>query len=335
MFIVSTFELFSEADIKNCDGVTALYFLISLFYLFFLAIWTLNLFRFYKISSNLHLHTLTTYVLCIKTIVTVVKYNEFVSYCTTGYSSGLYSSLWILFEFILSIISCLFLILISKGWGIVHVYLNPNDMKSATYLSICISFFALILSDRNIYTLIFIIMMYFFVMNILVTSSKPIIESLRYYIDILKSHIPRGDFTNHHNTLKLNLISKLVSWGCIMMIFSMIMYILSSYLNYLIWMILDECADIISLSPMIHALRLRVIKNFGIQPINNIERDGIESIEINNNNSNNNNNNGSELDMCVNNQPELQKFYLIVQTKNSDKHIPIQTTTLLAEVIEN
>ncbi|ORX85657.1 hypothetical protein BCR32DRAFT_84589 [Anaeromyces robustus] len=131
MFIVSTYELLGEFDYSNCNPVTTLYFIISIIYLIVLAGWTVNLFRYYKVSSSLRLHTMATYFICLKTIITVIKYNEFVNSCTE-HVNNLYNSLWMLFEFILSIVTCLFLVLISKGWGIVHVYLNPNDMKSAT-----------------------------------------------------------------------------------------------------------------------------------------------------------------------------------------------------------
>jgi len=327
MFIVSTVALFGEYQGINCNGVTTLYFIVSLLYLIILAAWTVNLFRFYKVSANLRLHTLMTYFICLKTIVTVIKYNEFVSKCTTGSSNELYNSLWILFEFILSIITCLLLILISKGWGIVHVFLNPNDMKSATYLSICISFFAIVLSDKNGYTIIFIMLMYVFILNILITSSRPIDRSLKYYLNLLQVNIPMGDFTNHHNTLKLNLLNKLVTCGSLMMIFSMIMYCTSYFLKYYYWLIIDEILDFIVIVPMLYVLRLRVIKKFGIQPLNNVQREE-------DHNSIQSNENENEYEMCVNNnQPELQKYYLIVTT--DAKKMPAQGTTLLAEVIEN
>jgi len=332
MFIVSTIELFDFDKVINryqCNHITTLYFIVSLIYLIVLASWTVNLFKFYKVSSSLRLHTLITYFICLKTIVTVVKYNEFVNLCTTTESQyGIYNSLWMLFEFILSIITCLYLILISKGWGIVHVYLNPNDMKSATYLSICISFFAIILSDRNAYTLIFIMLMYIFIMNILINSSRPIIGSLKYYLNLLKTSIPMGDFTYHHNNLKLKLLNKIIICGCFMLIFSMIMYLLSYILGkyYFIWLALDETFDLITIMPMIYSLRLRVIKKFGIQPLNDIEREVTEDTTLNDAN-------GNEYEMCVNNQPELQKFYLIVTVDKNLKHS--QGTTLLAEVIEN
>jgi hypothetical protein len=268
-----------------------------------------------------------TYFICLKTIVTVIKYNDFVNVCTSGETTyGIYDSLWILFEFILSILTCLFLILISKGWGIVHVYLNPNDMKSATYLSICISFLAIILSDRNIYTLIFIVLMYIFILNILFNSSRGIIKSLEYYLDLLKNSIPGGDFTYHHNTLKLNLMNVLVTSGSLMLIFSIIMYLLSYVLgkHYLLWLIFDEIFDLIAILPLIYSLRLRIIKKFGIQPLNDIQREVEEDItdQLSEN----------DYEMSIN-QPEAKKFYLIVTSNKNIKHS--QVTTQLAEIIEN
>jgi len=82
MFIVSTFELFDERKISNCDGITSMYFVVSLFYLVYLAMWTINLFRFYKMSANLRLHTLTTYFLCLK--VRIFKNNIYIYFnCLT------------------------------------------------------------------------------------------------------------------------------------------------------------------------------------------------------------------------------------------------------------
>ena len=66
MFVVSTLSLFDTDSTKYCDGMTTLYFIISLIYLLILAVWTVNLFRFYKISGSLRLHTLTTYFICLK-----------------------------------------------------------------------------------------------------------------------------------------------------------------------------------------------------------------------------------------------------------------------------
>jgi len=324
MFVVSTLSLFDINNKRYCDEITTLYFITSLIYLLILALWTVNLFRFYKISASLRLHTLMTYFICLKTIVTVVKYNDFVSICAIGYSSGLYDSLWMLFEFILSITACLLLILVSKGWGIVHVYLNPNDMKSAIYLSICISFFAIILSDKNVYTLIFIMLMYLFIINLVVNSSRPIIRSLKYYLNLLKSNIPMGDFTNHHNTLKLNLLNRLVSFGCLLIVFSMIMYIFSYLIDIFPWLVIDEFLDLVVVIPMMYELRLRVIRNFGIQPLNDIQREVTEDTTVPEN---------EEYDMSVNSQPENEKFYLII-TNEKCKH-PSQGTTLLAELIEN
>jgi len=76
----------------------------------------------------------------------------------------------------------------------------------------------------------------------------------------LKTNIPMGDFTNHHNNLKYNLIHKLVQCSLLMMAFSMLMYILSYFLDYFIWIIIDEALDIIAVTPLIYALRLRYLQ---------------------------------------------------------------------------
>jgi len=79
MFIVSTVDLFDIDNIiiyNKCNGVTTLYFTISLIYLIILASWTINLFRFYKVSSNLRLHTLMTYFICLKVSYLCIHLNE-------------------------------------------------------------------------------------------------------------------------------------------------------------------------------------------------------------------------------------------------------------------
>jgi len=84
-------------------------------------------------------------------------------------------------------------------------------------------------------------------------------RSLKYYLNLLKSNIPMGDFTNHHNTLKLKLLNHLVSFGCLLVVFSMIMYILSYALNIFPWLVIDEFLDLVVVIPMMYDLRLRYI----------------------------------------------------------------------------
>eukprot|EP00833_Pecoramyces_ruminatium_P002497 jgi/Orpsp1_1/1176529/evm.model.c7180000057948.1 len=153
-------------------------------------------------------------------------------------------------------------------------------------------------------------------------------RSLKYYLNLLETSIPTGDFTCHHNTLKLNLLKRLVLCGNLMLIFSIVMYLLSYILSgyYFIWLIFDELFDLVTVLPMIYSLRLRVIKKFGIQPLNNIEREVEEDTSAHDSN-------GNEYEMCANNQQELQKFYIIVTSDKNTKHS--HNTTLLAEVIEN
>ncbi|KAL6635625.1 hypothetical protein U3516DRAFT_774771 [Neocallimastix sp. 'constans'] len=277
-----------------------------------------------------------TYFICLKTIVTVLKYNEFVDKCTSGeIKYGIYNSLWMIFEFILSFITCFFLILVSNGWGIVHANFNPNDMKSITYLCFCISLFAVLLSDKNMYVMMFIILMYVYIMYILVNSSRPITRSLKYYINLLEENIPLGDFTYHHNTLKLNLLKRLILCGNLMLTSSMIMYLLTYVMgdHYILWLIFDEFFDLVTISPMLYSLRLRVINRSGIQLSTDRQREAAITEENTTENNTTQEPNNNEQEMCVNNQPELQKFYLIITTDKNMKHT--QNTTLLAEVIEN
>jgi len=69
MYIVSTIEVFDIQDIisnNQCNKITTIYFIVSLIYICILAIWTVNLFKHYKVSSCLRLHTLMTYFICLK-----------------------------------------------------------------------------------------------------------------------------------------------------------------------------------------------------------------------------------------------------------------------------